>query len=114
MTDTLEVRIAHLEGAYEQIDKRLGGVESTLVQLRSDLNSSTQQLRSEIKSDFSDFRSEIKSDFSDLRSEIRTARSETHQHRAELTGRMDGQFRWLLGTILTTWMTVLLAVFFRS
>jgi hypothetical protein len=102
MTDTLEVRIAHLEGAYEQIDKRLGSVESTLVQFRSDLNASTQQLRSEMGL----LRSEINSDMSGLRSEIKSARS-------ELTGRMDGQFHWLLGTILTTWMTVLLAVFFR-
>ena len=74
MTDTLEVRIAHLEGAYEQIDKRLGGVESGLGLLRSEIG----------------------------------------QLRSELTGRMDTQFRWLLGTTMTMWMTVLLAIFFRS
>ncbi len=33
----LEVRIAHLEGAYEQIDKRLAGVESGLSQLRQEM-----------------------------------------------------------------------------
>jgi hypothetical protein len=26
---------------------------------------------------------------------------------------MDSQFHWLLGTILTTWVTMLLAIFFR-
>ena len=30
MADTLDVRIAHLEGAYEQIDRRLGTLESTV------------------------------------------------------------------------------------
>ena len=85
VTDMLDVRIAHLEGAYEQIDKRLGGVESALGQLRSEMG----QLRSEL-------------------------RSEMYQGRSELTARMDSQFRWLLGTILSTWVTLLLAVFFRS
>ena len=47
MTDTLEVRIAQLEGAYEQVDKRLGGVESALIHLRSDMNSAFAQLRAE-------------------------------------------------------------------
>ena len=77
MSDTLDIRIAHLEGAYEQVDKRLGSIESTLTHLRAELNSATHQLRS------------------------------------ELTGRMDGQFHWLLGTIFTSWVTLLLAIFFR-
>ena len=37
MPDTLEARIAHLEGSYEQIDKRLAGVESNLSQLRQEI-----------------------------------------------------------------------------
>ena len=37
MADTLEVRIAHLEGAYEQIDKRLATVEASLSQLRQEM-----------------------------------------------------------------------------
>ncbi|MBI3939665.1 MAG: hypothetical protein HY315_02415 [Acidobacteria bacterium] len=110
MTDTLDVRIAHLEGAYEQIDKRLGGVETGLGQLRSEMG----QLRSEIKSEISGLGSQVKSEISGLGSEVKSVRSEFHQYRAELTGRMDGQFRWLLGTILTAWMTVLLAIFFRQ
>ena len=48
MGDTLEVRIAHLEGAYEQIDKRLAGVESGLSQLRHEFRQETSQLREEI------------------------------------------------------------------
>ena len=74
MTDTLEVRIAHLEGAYEQVDKRLGSIESAVTRLRSEL----------------------------------TARMDSQ------VGRTDNQFHWLLGTILSTWVALLLAIFFRS
>ena len=69
MSDRLEVRIAH-KGAYEQVDRRLGSIESTLMQFRSELTG--------------------------------------------LTGRMDSQFHWLLGTIFTSWITLLLAIFFRN
>jgi hypothetical protein len=74
----LEICMAHLEGAYEQVDKRLGLIESTLSQLRSDLHASTCALRS------------------------------------ELTAGMDSQFHWLLGTTLISWVTLLLAIFFRN
>lgn len=78
VTDALEVRIAHLEGAYEQIDKRLGSVESAVVGLRSEIKQEMGQLRS------------------------------------DLTARMDSQFHWLLGTLLSTWVTLFLAIFLRS
>lgn len=81
MSDTLEIRIAHLEGAYEQVDKRLGGVESALIQLRTEL---TARIDSRIDS-----------------------------LESRLTGRMDGQFHWLIGITFTSWITLLLAIFFR-
>jgi len=37
-TDALEVRIAHLEGAYEQIDKRLGSIENRMASLEQKLD----------------------------------------------------------------------------
>lgn len=45
MADTLDVRIAHLEGAYEQIDKRLGTLESTV-------RSAIATLRAEMRQQF--------------------------------------------------------------
>ena len=36
--DALEVRIARLEGAYEQIDKRLGSIESDIRDLRTEIH----------------------------------------------------------------------------
>jgi hypothetical protein len=50
MTDALQVRIAHLEGAYAQVDKRLGGVESALIHLRSGMNSSFARVDGKIDS----------------------------------------------------------------
>lgn len=91
MGDTLEIRIAHLEGAYEQVDKRLGAVESILSRLSSEIN----QLRTEL-----------------------TARIDSVNERMDrridaLTGRMDGQFHWLIGITFTSWITLLLAILFR-
>ena len=99
MSDTLEVRIAHLEGAYEQVDKRLGGVESALIQLRTDVHSSFTHLRTEM---------------GQLRSEL-VARIDTRIDSLDsrLTGRMDSQFHWLIGITFTSWITLLLAIFFR-
>ena len=106
MSDTLEVRIAHLEGAYEQVDKRLGGVETALIQLRSDMNSSFTQLRADLNSSTQQLRTEA----NQLRTEL-VARINSSINAQ--TGRMDSQFHWLLGMILTTWVTMLLAIFFR-
>lgn len=37
-TQALEVRMARLEGAYEQIDKRLGSIDSRLLSLEQKLD----------------------------------------------------------------------------
>lgn len=52
VADTLEVRMAHLEGAYEQIDKRLAGVETAVVQLRHETSQQISQLRQETREQF--------------------------------------------------------------
>ena len=87
MPDTLDVRIAHLEGAYEQIDKRLGTLEATV--------------RSEIAS----LRAELRSELGTMRGELGTLRSE-----------MREQFRWILGFQIATLLSLigtLLAVFLK-
>ena len=50
MPDTLEVRIAHLEGAYEQIDKRLASVEARLGSLQAEMRTEIGTLRVELQS----------------------------------------------------------------
>ena len=42
--DALEVRIARLEGAYEQIDKRLGSIESDIRDLRTEIHMLAERL----------------------------------------------------------------------
>ena len=58
-TDTLETRMAHLEGAYEQIDKRLGTVEQrlTLVEtkidgLRQDMDQRFERMEHSLRAQF--------------------------------------------------------------
>lgn len=81
-TDALEIRMARLEGAYEQINERLAGVEREIAALRSELKNEIGSLRTEI----GDVRSELNNGIGSLRS--------------ELTGRMQAQFYWLLTFIL--------------
>lgn len=76
MADTLEVRIAHLEGAYEQVDRRLSGVENGLAQLRQEMGVNFSHVRQQ----------------------------------------MQEQFRWLLGSQILSWISILgtlLTILFR-
>ncbi len=50
--DGLAVRIAHLEGAYEQIDKRLGSIEGRMASLERKVDDGFTQLRAEIHTTF--------------------------------------------------------------
>lgn len=95
MADALEVRIAHLEGAYEQIDKRLG------------------DLRQEMTANFAQVRQEMTTNFAQVRQEIAQLRQETN----ELRRQMAEQFRWIVGLQVLAWVSILgtiLALFFRS
>ncbi|MGH9782879.1 MAG: hypothetical protein ACRD88_01735 [Terriglobia bacterium] len=88
MADTLEVRIAHLEGAYEQIDKRLSSLEAT------------------VRSEVSSLRAEFRSELGTMRGELGTLRSE-----------MREQFRWIIGFQIATMLSLigtLLALFTRQ
>ena len=48
--DALAVRIAHLAGAYEQIDKRLGSVEGRMASLERKVDDGFVELRGEVRS----------------------------------------------------------------
>ena len=78
MADTLDVRIAHLEGAYEQIDKRLGTLEARLGAVEARLAS---------------FQAEMRTELSTLR--------------RELQDRMDSHFRWVLGFHIATLLSLI-------
>jgi len=78
--EALEIRMARLEGGYEQINERLGGIEQRLASFEHRFTSEITSLRTETTG---------------LRSEMAT-RSEL----AELRRQMNAQFFWLLTFIL--------------
>ncbi len=63
--------MAHLEGAYEQIDRRLGAVEGRIATLDRRVGEGFTQVRTEIQI-----------------------------VRGELLGRMDREFFWILGLLI--------------
>ena len=83
----LESRIAHIEGASVQIADRLNGIDSRL-------DSLDRNLRSEIAG--------VRGEIGDLRSEI-SARF----------GQIDQKFMWVIGIIVTSWTTTMLALLFH-
>jgi chaperonin cofactor prefoldin len=50
--EPLEVRMARLEGAYEQINKRLDAIEADIRELRSSLESLRRDLTAQMASQF--------------------------------------------------------------
>lgn len=78
-TDALEVRMARLEGSYEQLDKRLGDLAADVHALRGEFRQELSQLRGEVAS----LRAEFREDMVRLRAEM---------------GRL---FYWLMGMFLT-------------
>lgn len=77
-TEALEIRMARLEGAYEQINERLGSVEREIGALRS----------------------EQKTELGSIRSEIGGLRSEIKSENSYIRRKMDTQFYWLLSLVL--------------
>jgi len=73
-----EIRMARLEGAYEQINERLGTLEQRLVE--------------EIRS--------VRGDVGSVRGEIAALRSDMNSSQDELRRQMASQFYWLLTLIL--------------
>ena len=50
--DALAVRIAYLEGAYEQVDKRLGSLDARMAFLERKVDDGYAQLRAQIHTTF--------------------------------------------------------------
>lgn len=51
-SDPLEARMARLEGSFEQLDKRLGNVETGLHELRTEVRAGFSEMRSEQRTQF--------------------------------------------------------------
>ena len=88
----LEIRMAHLEGAYEQISQRLGTVEERLASLETRFEDRIARLEVEIKEQF-------------VRLDQRV-----DGVRTELLSRMDRQFYWLISLVV---LSILVPLFLR-
>lgn len=106
--EALEVRMARLEGAYEQSNERLGGVEREIAAFRMDLKSEVAGLRTELKteiagvrSDIAGLRSDLSSAVDGLRAQLISETGKLGSADAETRRQMQTQFYWTLTLILT-------------
>lgn len=83
----MDIRLARLEGAYEQIDRRLADLRQELV----DRFSGVDQRFVSIEQRLSSLEVHVDSGFE----------------------RMDQKFMWLIGIIVGTWITTILAILFH-
>jgi chromosome segregation ATPase len=97
--DPLQVRIARLEGSYEQIDKRMGALEDRMRELHVAMSATR-----------SDLHAEIAATRSDLHAEIATTRTELHSEIRRVGARVDALLYGLVAAIL---VPICLRVFFH-
>ncbi len=50
--EAIEIRMARLEGAYEQVDKRMGSIEAAVRDLRTQMRGEFASLRAEMRQQF--------------------------------------------------------------
>jgi len=89
--DVLAVRMAHLEGAYEQVDKRLGAIETRLTSLETQVDRRVGSLEATVNGRFGDL---------DRKFDLQIAR-------------VDAKFTQLLYGLFLAWVTVILAILFH-
>lgn len=63
---TTEERISRLEGAYEQVDQRLGDLTQAVSSLREELRGEIGSLRQDMTGQLGDLRSEVNGRFNTL------------------------------------------------
>ena len=97
----MEERVSRLEGAYEQVDKRLDDLKQEITTLRGDVGSLRDEMRREIgslRNDIGSLRDEMRSNNESLRNEMR---SDNDSLRREMNNRMNNVYILLLGSWLT-------------
>lgn len=95
---TTEERISRLEGAYEQVDQRLGDLTQALGSLRQEMMGRFEALHSEATGEYTSLRSEMTEQFT-------TLRSETTEQFTALRSEMNSRFNILLVVGAGAWVT---------
>ncbi len=90
----MESRMSRLEGAYEQVDRRLDSVDHRLDSVDRRLDSVDRRL------DSMDHRFE-------------SLQHEMYEGFRLLDGKIDQRFMWTMGGIATSWATTMLAIVFH-
>ena len=88
-TETTEQRVSRLEGAYDQLDKRIS-------EHRQETENQFGELREEIRG----LRTEVREDIQGLRGEILGIRGEMHDLRVEVNARFDRVTNIMIGGII--------------
>ena len=88
--------MARLEGVMEQMNYRMGSLETRIVSLENG--------QGQIRQELSTMRNELTDKIDTTRKELTDKIDNTHQL---LLAKMDSQFHWILGIILTSWVTLI-------
>jgi tetrahydromethanopterin S-methyltransferase subunit G len=83
----LEARMSHIDGAFEQVNDRLGGIERRL-----------DSMEGRFEGRFNSIEDRFEGRFNSM-----------DQRFAQI----DQRFNWVIGTILGTWVTTILAILFH-
>ena len=89
-------RLGRLEGIIEQINDRLGSLERRMSSLEAQMSS----LKSDLESRMSSLRSDLEGRMSSLEIKL-----ESRMNSLESSHRRD--FRWLIGTMIGMWATMM-------
>ena len=103
-TETTEDRVSRLEGAYDQMDKRLTEQrQNTDIQF-GELKEEIRGLRTEVREDIHGLRGEVRGLRSEMREEIHGLRTEmrqdNHSLRTEFNARLDRITNIMIGGII--------------
>src|SRR5579859_476437 len=105
--DAWELRTARLEGAYEQVDRRLGAVEGRLATLEHKMDTGFAQVRAEIDGLRDALHAEIGGVRDTSHSDIISVRGALEAAIAGVRVDMRRQFYWLLGVMLSGFLVLL-------
>jgi predicted nucleic acid-binding Zn-ribbon protein len=81
----IDERVAKIEGIIEQMNERLNHIETDLRDLRSDLGTLREETKSEIR-----------------------------ELRSSLTQKIESNFKWTMGLMITMWVSIILTIIFRG
>jgi len=92
-TEPIDVRMARLEGAYQQIDRRLAAMQADIRDLRGRMDEGLHDLRGRMDEGLHDLRGRVDGGLHDLRGRMDEGFS-------SLRREMRQQFYWLLGILV--------------